>query len=122
MRYLMIHKIDESRPEASNPSPEFEAAMGAFMQECAESGVLLAAEGVTQSKDGAVLRKTEGGGVTVTDGPFTEAREVVGGFAVVKVDSKEQALELAQRFMSLFEEVSVEVRRIYEFEDLPPQS
>ncbi len=122
MRYLMIHKIDESRPEASNPSPEFQAAMGAFMQECAESGVLLAAEGVTQSKDGAVLRKTEGGGVTVTDGPFTEAREVVGGFAVVKVDSKEQALELAQRFMSLFEEVSVEVRRIYEFEDLPPQS
>ena len=122
MRYLMIHKIDESRPEASNPSPEFQAAMGAFMQECAESGVLLAAEGVTQSKDGAVLRKTEGGGVTVTDGPFTEAREVVGGFAVVKVDSKEQALELAQRFMSLFEEVSVEVRRIHEFEDLPPQS
>ncbi|MGO4601726.1 YciI family protein [Terrabacter sp. 2YAF2] len=122
MRYLMIHKIDESRPEASNPSPEFQAAMGAFMQECAASGVLLAAEGVTQSKDGAVLRKTEGGGVTVTDGPFTEAREVVGGFAVVKVDSKEQALELAQRFMSLFEEVSVEVRRIYEFEDLPPQS
>ena len=122
MRYLMIHKIDESRPEASNPSPEFQAAMGEFMQDCAESGVLLAAEGVTQSKDGAVLRKTEGGGVTVTDGPFTEAREVVGGFAVVKVESKEQALELAQRFMSLFEEVSVEVRRIYEFEDLPPQS
>jgi len=122
MRYLMIHKIDESRPEASNPSPEFQAAMGAFMQECAESGVLLAAEGVTQSKDGAVLRKTEAGAVTVTDGPFTEAREVVGGFAVVKVESKEQALELAQRFMSLFEEVSVEVRRIHEFEDLPPQS
>ena len=122
MRYLMIHKIDESRPEASNPSPEFQAAMGEFMQECAESGVLLAAEGVTQSKDGAVLRKTEGGGLTVTDGPFTEAREVVGGFAVVKVESKEQALELAQRFMSLFEEVSVEVRRIHEFEDLPPQS
>ena len=122
MRYLMIHKIDESRPEASSPSPEFQAAMGQFMQECAESGVLLAAEGVTQSKDGAVLRKTEGGGVTVTDGPFTEAREVVGGFAVVKVDSKEQAVELAQRFMALFEEVSVEVRRIHEFEDLPPQS
>jgi hypothetical protein len=122
MRYLMIHKIDESRPEAWNPSPEFQAAMGEFMQECAESGVLLAAEGVTQSKDGAVMRKTEGGGVTVTDGPFTEAREVVGGFAVVKVESKEQALELAQRFVSLFEEVSVEVRRIFEFEDLPPQS
>ena len=119
MRYLMIHKIDESRPEAWNPSPEFQAAMGDFMTECAESGVLLAAEGVTQSKDGAVLRKTEGGGVTVTDGPFTEAREVVGGFAVVDVESKEQVLELAQRFVSLFTEVSVEVRRIYEFEDQP---
>lgn len=119
MRYLMVHKIDESRPEAWNPSPEFQAAMGEFMAECAESGVLLAAEGVTQSKDGAVLRKTAGGGVTVTDGPFAEAREVIGGFAVVDVESKEQALELAKRFMSLFEEVSVEVRRIHEVEDLP---
>ncbi|GAA2740554.1 YciI family protein [Terrabacter aerolatus] len=119
MRYLMVHKIDESRPEASNPSPEFQAAMGAFMTECAETGVLLAAEGVTQSRDGAVLRKTEGGGVTVTDGPFTEAREVIGGFALVNVESKEQALELAGRFASLFDEVSVEVRRVHEFEDLP---
>jgi hypothetical protein len=119
MRYLMIHKLDESRPEAWNPSPEFQAAMGELMGECAESGVLLAAEGVTQSKDGAIVRKTEGAGVTVTDGPFTEAREVIGGFALVNVDSREQALELAERFASLFDEVSVEVRRVFELEDLP---
>lgn len=122
MRYLMIHKLDESRPEAWNPSQEFQDAMGALMGEYAESGVLLAAEGVTQSKDGAVLRKTEGGGVTVTDGPFSEAREVIGGFALVNVESKEQALELARRFASLFDEVSVEVRRVYEVEDLPEPS
>ena len=117
MRYLMIHKIDESRPEAWNPSPEFQEAMGALMSEYAESGVLLAAEGVTQSKDGEVLLKTEGGGVTVTDGPFSEAREVIGGFALVNVEGKEQAVELASKFASLFDEVSVEVRRVFEFED-----
>ena len=117
MRYLMIHKIDESRPEAWNPSQEFQGAMGALMSEYAESGVLLAAEGVTQSKDGAIVRKKEGAGVTVTDGPFTEAREVIGGFALVKVEGKEEALELASKFASLFDEVSVEVRRVFEFED-----
>ena len=122
MRYLMIHKLDESRPEAWNPSQEFQDAMGALMSEYAESGVLLAAEGVTQTKDGAIVRKTEKAGVTVTDGPFSEAREVIGGFALVNVESKEQALELAGRFASLFDEVSVEVRRVYEFEDLPQPS
>ena len=117
MRYLMIHKIDEARPEAWNPSQEFQDAMADLMNECAESGVLLAAEGVTQTKDGAVIRKTEGAGVSVTDGPFSEAREVIGGFALVNVSSKEEAVELASRFASLFDEVSVEVRRVFEFEE-----
>jgi hypothetical protein len=118
MRYLLIHKLDESKPEAWNPSPEFIEAMGAFMTECAESGVLLAAEGVHQSSEGAFIRKS-GPSTAVTDGPFTEAREVIGGFAVLQVDSREQAIELGQRFASLFDEVSVEVRRVMEFEDLP---
>jgi hypothetical protein len=118
MRYLLIHKLDETRPEAWNPSTEFVEAMGAFMTECAESGVLLAAEGVHESSEGALIRK-RGSGTTVTDGPFTEAREVIGGFAVLQVDSREQAIELGERFASLFEEVSVEVRRVMEFEDLP---
>lgn len=120
MRYLMIHKLDENLPEAWNPSPEFQEAMGALMEEYSASGVLLAAEGVTQSKDGAVVRKNDGS-LSVTDGPFSEAREVIGGFALVNVESKEQAVELATRFASLFGQVSVEVRRVFEFEDLPPQ-
>jgi hypothetical protein len=118
MRYLLIHKLDETRPEAWNPSPEFVEAMGAFMTECAESGVLLAAEGVHQSSEGAIIRKS-GASTAVTDGPFTEAREVIGGFAVLQVDSRDQAIELGRRFASLFDEVSVEVRRVMEFEDLP---
>ena len=118
MRYLLIHKLDETKPEAWNPSPEFIDAMGAFMTECAESGVLLAAEGVHQSSEGAVIRKNAAG-TAVTDGPFTEAREVIGGFAVLQVDSRDQAIELGERFASLFDEVSVEARRVMEFEDLP---
>ncbi|EWT01350.1 hypothetical protein N865_08485 [Intrasporangium oryzae NRRL B-24470] len=119
MRYLLIHKLDESHPEAWNPSPEFVDAMGVFMTEVAEKGVLLAAEGVHKSDEGAIVRKASGGGLSVTDGPFAEAREVIGGFALINVDSKAQAVELAERFASMFDEVSVEIRRVMEFEDLP---
>ena len=119
MRYLLMHRLDENQPEAWNPSPEFVERMGAFMTEYAESGVLLAAEGVHRSSEGALVTKRRGESPTVTDGPFTEAREVIGGFAVLKVDSKEEAVEHARRFADLFPEVSVEVRRIMEFEDLP---
>ena len=117
MRYLMIHKLDESLPEAWNPSPEFIEKMGAFIGEVAASGVLLAAEGVTQSSEGAIIRKASGA-ISVTDGPFSEAKEVIGGFALIDVDSREQALELGRRFADLFGEVSVEVRRVFEDQDL----
>lgn len=116
MRYLLVHKLDESLPEAWNPSPEFIEQMGAFMGEVADTGVLLAAEGVLQSKEGALVRKNSSG-LSVTDGPFTEAREVIGGFALVNVKDKAEAVELASRFAELFPEVSVEVRRVFEEED-----
>jgi hypothetical protein len=119
MRYLLMHRLDENQPDAWNPSPEFVEKMGAFMTEYAESGVLLAAEGVHRSDQGAMVTKRRGGSPTVTDGPFTEAREVIGGFAVLQVDSKEEAIEHARRFADLFPEVSVEVRRVMEFDDLP---
>lgn len=121
MRYLMVHKLDESDPQAWNPTPEFIERMGAFMGEVAATGVLLAAEGVHKSDQGAIIRKSKAG-IAVTDGPFAEAREVIGGFALVKVDSKEQAIELGSRFADLFPEVSVEVRRVFEEEDFAPAS
>lgn len=116
MRYLMIHKLDESLPEAWNPSQEFIEKMGAFMQEVQASGVLLAAEGVHQSSEGAIIRK-DATGLSVTDGPFAEAREVIGGFALVEVADKAEAIEMGRRFADLFPEVSVEVRRVFEEED-----
>jgi len=116
VRYLMIHKLDESLPEAWNPSQEFIEKMGAFMQEVQASGVLLAAEGVHQSSEGAIIRK-DATGLSVTDGPFAEAREVIGGFALVDVADKAEAIEMGRRFADLFPEVSVEVRRVFEEED-----
>ena len=100
MRYLLIHKLDETRPEAWNPSTEFVEAMGAFMTECAESGVLLAAEGVHESSEGAIIRK-RGSGTSVIDGPFTEAKELIGGYAVIEVHSRAEALELARRVIQI---------------------
>ena len=120
MRYLMIHKLDESLPEAWNPSQEFIEKMNAFIGEVQASGVLLAAEGVHQSSEGAIIRK-DAKGLSVTDGPFTEAREVIGGFALVNVADKAEAIEMGRRFADLFPEVSVEVRRVFEEEDFGEQ-
>lgn len=117
MRYLMVHKLDESLPEAWNPSPEFIEKMGAFMEEVQASGVLLAGEGVHRSSEGALIRK-DAKGLSVTDGPFSEAREVIGGFALVNVADKAEAIEYGRRFAELFPEVSVEIRRVVEEEDL----
>ena len=120
MRYLMIHKLDESLPEAWNPSQEFIDKMNAFIGEVQASGILLAAEGVHQSSEGAIIRK-DAKGLSVTDGPFTEAREVIGGFALVNVADKAEAIEMGRRFADLFPEVSVEVRRVFEEEDFGEQ-
>ncbi|WP_353508078.1 YciI family protein [Intrasporangium sp.] len=120
MRYLMIHKLDESLPEAWNPSQEFIEKMNAFIGEVQASGILLAAEGVHQSSEGAMIRK-DAKGLSVTDGPFTEAREVIGGFALVNVADKAEAIEMGRRFADLFPEVSVEVRRVFEETDFDEQ-
>jgi len=87
--------------------------MGAFMEETARSGVLLAAEGVRSSRHGARLTITDSE-VTVTDGPFAEAKEVIGGFALLQVRSREEAIEWAGRFAEVLGDVEVEVRQVAE--------
>ena len=59
------------------------------------------------------------GKITATDGPFTEAKEVIGGFALINAKDRAEAVEYAQRYADLFEEVEVEVRQVVEFDDLP---
>ena len=120
MRFLMMHRLDERVPEAWNPSPEFIEKMGAFIQESIDKGILITAEGVHPSEKGALVRKARGGAITATDGPFTEAKEVVGGFALLDFEDRAEAVAYARRYADLFDEVEVEVRQVAEFEDLPP--
>ncbi|BFU43264.1 YciI family protein [Krasilnikovia sp. MM14-A1004] len=119
MRFLMMHRLDERAPEAWNPSPEFIEKMGAFIQDSIDKGILITAEGVHPSEKGALVRKARGGATTATDGPFTEAKEVIGGFALVNFPDRAQAVAYAQSYADLFDEVEVEVRQVVEFDDLP---
>ena len=76
------------------------AAMGQFIEESTRSGVLVATGGLTPSATGARVRST-GGKVTVTDGPFTETKELIGGFAIVRAATKAEAIAQATRFLGV---------------------
>lgn len=118
MRFMIMHKLDDSSPEEWTPSQEDIAEMGKFVGEMSTAGVLLAAEGLRPSATGPGARlRHSGGKTTVTDGPFTEAKEVVGGFFIIQVDSREEAIQWASRFAELVGDVEVEVRRVAEAED-----
>jgi hypothetical protein len=119
MRFLMVHRLDERAPEAWNPSQEFIEKIGAMIQDWIDKGILITAEGVLPSEKGSLVRKARGAAITVTDGPFTEAKEVIGGFALINAEDRAQAVEYAQQYADLFEEIEVEVRQIAEFDDLP---
>ena len=99
MRYLMLIKHAESVRSQSIPQGLMDA-MGEFVTEGFKSGVLTDTAGLKPSADGFRVRSS-GGRLEVTDGPFTEAKELVGGFALVDVKSDEEARELARQFMEL---------------------
>ena len=99
MRFMLIYKPGS---EQSKPSdPERFVAVGNLIGEMAQSGVLLATDGLLPSSHGARLRISGDGIFTLTDGPFTEAKELIGGFAIVRVNSKDEAIEHAKRFLSI---------------------
>jgi len=115
MRFMMIYKpADTKNMEAGvPPSPENMAAMGKFIEEMAKSGVLLATDGLLPSSKGARVRLS-GGKLTVTDGPFTETKELIAGFAIVQAKSKEEAIELAKRFLKIAGDGESEIRQMYD--------
>ena len=124
MRFLTFIKSDESLP-AGPPPPELFAAIDEFGQQATKDGTLLDTGGLLPSVAGTQVRVSNGK-VTVTDGPFTESKEVIGGYAMFQLRSKEEAVEYARRFMELhvkhwpgFEGVS-EVRQIAEPDDYDP--
>jgi len=110
MRFLSIYKSVE---RATPPTPEEMATMGKLVEEGMKAGWLLATEGCLPSRLGARVRKSNGK-ISVTDGPFTEATEVVGGFAIMKANSKEEVIELAKDFLKAVSDGECELRQLYE--------
>jgi hypothetical protein len=110
MRFLSIYKtVERNTP----PTQEEMTAMGRLIEEGMKAGWLLETQGCLPSKLGARVRRSEGK-VTVTDGPFTEAKELVGGFAILKADSKEEAIQLAKNFLSVVGQGECELRQLYD--------
>jgi hypothetical protein len=110
MRFLSIYKTVE---RGTPPTPEEMEKMGTLVDESMRRGELLATEGCLPSALGARVR-LEGGKVSVTDGPFAEAKEVIAGFAVLQADSKAEAIEMAKRFLAVAGEGECELRQIFE--------
>lgn len=99
MRYLMLIKHAEVY-RAEIPAQGLMAAMEKFVTDSMKSGVMLDTAGLRPTADGTRVRLS-GGKVTVTDGPFTEAKEIVGGYAMVEAKSKADAVRVASEFMEL---------------------
>src|SRR5438105_11529203 len=96
MRFMIIVKASKDSEAGVMPSEQLLAEMGKFNEELAEAGVLLAAEGLQPSSKGARV-KFSGSKRTVTDGPFAEAKELIAGFWLWQVNSKEEAIEWVKR-------------------------
>jgi hypothetical protein len=113
MRFLSIYKTAET---GQPPTPEEMAKMGKLVEEGFKSGVLLATEGCLPSIRGARVRSSSGK-LTVTDGPFTEAKELIAGFAIINASSKEEAIEITKNFLKVAGDGECELRQIFEPSD-----
>jgi hypothetical protein len=110
MKFLSMYKsVERNAP----PSQEEMNKMGKLIEEGMKAGWLIATEGCLPSALGARVRSTNGK-VSVTDGPFTESKEVVGGFAILRANSKEEAIQLAKDFLRVVGDGECELRQIYE--------
>ena len=104
MRFMMIVKADKNYEAGAAPPPELMAAVGKLSEEMIKAGVLLDTGGLLPTSKGALINVKKGK-LTVTDGPFSEAKEVIGGYAILQCKSKEEAIERARRFMQLHADV-----------------
>jgi hypothetical protein len=115
MRYMVIVKASEASERGEMPSQEELGAMGAYNEELVKAGVMLAGEGLHPSSAGARVRFDADNTATVVDGPFTETKELIAGFWILQVSSREEVLEWVKK--APFREGEVEVRRVFEDEE-----
>jgi hypothetical protein len=110
VRFLSIYKSPEKN---TPPTQEEMEKMGKLIEEGMRAGWLLGTEGCLPSALGARVRLS-GDNISVTDGPFAEAKELVGGFAILQANSKQEAIELARNFLRIAGEGECELRQLYE--------
>jgi hypothetical protein len=120
MRFMMLVKADANSEAGVLPSRELVAAMGKFNEEMMKAGVMLAAEGLQPSSKGTRIAFA-GGKRTVIDGPFPETKELVAGFWLIQVKSREEAIEWVKRCPNPMEGVSeIEIRQVFDAADFAP--
>jgi hypothetical protein len=122
MRFMMIVKASKDSEAGVMPGEELLAAMGKYNEELMKSGVLLDAAGLQASSKGARV-KFSSGKRTVIDGPFTEAKELIAGYWIIQVKSREEAIEWAKRAPAPHgpnQESEIELRQFFEMEDFAP--
>ena len=117
MRFMVIVKADKNSEAGVLPDQKLLTEMGKFNEQLTKAGVMLAGEGLQPSSKGARVRFSEKER-TVIDGPFAETKELVAGFWLWQVKSKEEAIEWLKR--APFEKVEVEIRQVFEAEDFGP--
>ena len=119
MRFMMLYKPAHDPAASFPPCKEYLAEMEKLIDDAKKSGELIATEGLQPMSKGARV-KLSGGKLTVIDGPFIEAKELIGGFAILQLKSKEEAIGSAKRFLQVAGEGVVEIRQIVEATDFAP--
>ena len=114
MKYLMTYASNSKAP----PNPETMAAIGKFGKEMTEAGVLLMTGGLVRPSSGTRVALSAGK-FTVTDGPYAETKELIDGFALIRANSMEEALEHARAFMSIAGDGEAEVLKVFDAAEIP---
>ncbi len=120
MRFMMIVKANADTEASKMPSMELLEAMGKFNEEMVKAGVMLAGEGLQASSKGAKVIFKPGQKPAAVDGPFSETKELIAGFWMIQVKSKEEAIQWATRCPASKNEI-IEVRQIQEMTDFPAE-
>jgi hypothetical protein len=122
MRFMILVRANQRSESGALPEDRLIAAMADYHEQLAKAGVLLDANGLQPSAKGWRIRYS-GGKRTVVDGPFTETKELVAGYTLIQVKSREEALEWTRRFPAPFgegQEGEIEVRALFELDEFPP--
>jgi hypothetical protein len=120
MRIVGLLRADAATEAGEFGGPELFEAMGKLMEEITSAGVLLATDGLKPSSQGKRVRVTDGN-LTVTDGPFTESKELIASYALFQVDDWDQAIYWTRRFLETLGGGECELRPIFEASDFPPE-